>query len=58
MGKSEVRARAVGMMDAGKTQSEVAKVIGVSLSTVKCQWKRCVMEKSAANKPMSKGPRF
>jgi transposase len=47
----EVRARAVGMVEAGMTHSAVAKSVGVSQSSVKRWWRRHNKNESLQDKP-------
>ena len=37
---NEARARAVGMLEAGKSQKEVARAVGVSIRTIKRWWRQ------------------
>jgi transposase len=53
MGKPEARAQAVGMLQAGSTQAEVAEAMKISLSTVKRWWKKWVSQKSLVDEKRS-----
>ena len=56
MGKPEARAQAVGMLQAGSTQAEVAEAMKISLSTLKRWWKKWVSQKSLVDEKKSGRP--